>query len=294
MTTKYVKYCSYWKAPCAKVTDAPVVLCLQDAALVVQFDPPCGLPLTTILATICQAYTLNDGCGNALWNYTFAYDDEQLVSPDSPLIAGDITGFFCQDCLTDWVQQQISCVETSGGSGSVIPYYSNVCAGLVTALDGEGYAITKDISFDSTLFASCGQRIDFKVVGTWNTVNPDIAYVEISFGGEALGFLTFDTDTAGNWFIEGYVSRGVFNDTEWVCFGYNIDMKTNDNDDLTVDHPAFGNRSIALPFPATLEFEVYASVGSVDSSMTVDQIILDYYDVPVTCEEGDNPTACCD
>lgn len=309
MTTKYVKYCSYYRAPCigashvdcgeggcTQVNDADIFICLQDAALVVQPDPVCGLPVTTILAQICQAYTLNDGCGKALWHYTFSYDDEQLISPDNPLVAGDIAGFFCADCMTDWIQQQISCVETGGGgSGSVVPYYSNVCAGIVTEVIGEGIIFTKAVAFDSAMFSSCGQRIDFKLAGTWSMVSPETAVLEITFGGEGIGSLTFDTDTSGLWYAEGYISRGVFNDTEWVCFGFNRDFKTNDADNVTVDSPAFSNVSIGLPFPDTLDFQVHAAVsGGGLSQVTLDQMILDYYDVPVICEEGDTPSACCD
>lgn len=288
MTTKYVKYCSYWKASCAKVTSAPVVLCLQDAALIVQFDPPCGLPLTTILATICQAYTLNDGCGNALWNYTFAYDDEQLVSPNTPLIAGDITGFFCQDCLTDWVEQQISCVET-GGNNLVTPYYSNVCAGMET--DGLELTTLSSISFDSTLFENCGQRIMFKACGTWTAVDPDRVTLSISFGTYSIVAFTFETDTTGQWFAEGYVARGAQNEDTFTCFGFNTNLKVIDGSG-NVDYPTFGNHNQGLPLSETLLFQIIGQADSADSSMTLDQLVIDYYDAPITCEDGEIP--CCD
>lgn len=114
MTIRNVQWCSRLpKLPCANALVQDVILCLQDAALVVQPDPACALPITTINATICQAYSLCDSCTNQVWNYTFAYDDTQLVEPQTPLTSGDIAGVFCLSCETDWIEQQISCGLTA-------------------------------------------------------------------------------------------------------------------------------------------------------------------------------------
>lgn len=121
MTTRFVKWCTFKKLPCTNAAVQDVVLCLQSSELVVQPDPPCGLEISTIEATICQGFTLSDACLNPLWNYTFSYDDTQLANPSSPLVTADITGVFCRDCLTTYIDEQISCA----GGGSVCVTDSN-------------------------------------------------------------------------------------------------------------------------------------------------------------------------
>ncbi len=111
MTTKYVKFCLPYKLSCANATRKDVVLCLQSADLIVQPDPACLTPITTIDGEICQAYNICDSCTQIKWNYTVSYDDTQLTNPSTPLVAGDIVGVFCRDCQTDWVEQQLSCFE---------------------------------------------------------------------------------------------------------------------------------------------------------------------------------------
>lgn len=109
MATKYVNWCSFTRLPCIGACVQDVILCLQDSALVAQPDPACGEGITTIEATICQAYTLSGQCGPQRWNYTFSFDDEQLAAPEVPLGDADVIGAFCKDCLTTWVEEQISC-----------------------------------------------------------------------------------------------------------------------------------------------------------------------------------------
>jgi hypothetical protein len=107
MTTKYFKYCSRVKVPCAGQVTPDIIICLQDADLIVQPDPACELPFTFIEAQICQFYTLSDDCCTPYYTYRFSYDDTQLTNPEVTLTAGDVTGFFCKDCLTEWIEELI-------------------------------------------------------------------------------------------------------------------------------------------------------------------------------------------
>lgn len=109
MTTKYVSYCSTSKPSCAFVPNAEIIICLEDSALVLQPDPPCDIPLSTIEAIICAASCYESGCNSKMYQYNFAYDDAQLEDIGRGLVTADISGFICRDCITTYIDQQISC-----------------------------------------------------------------------------------------------------------------------------------------------------------------------------------------
>lgn len=155
MTIKYFKYCSRIKVPCATQVTPSVIICLESADLIVQPDPECGLPITYIEAEICQAYVLSDECCNPVWTYRFSYDDEQLTNPDVTLSAGDVTGFFCKDCLTDWVEELISCIT--------VP---SVC---VVPTDTIEFALTEDncVTGDVNISADVGNAIEAHADGLY-------------------------------------------------------------------------------------------------------------------------------
>ncbi len=111
MTLKQVTYCTSYKPACAFVPNAEIIICVEDGALIAQPEPLCGLPLTTLLATICSASEFQQGCQNFIYQYVFSYNDEQLIDPVRGLLQSDIVSFLCQDCLIDYFQQQISCIE---------------------------------------------------------------------------------------------------------------------------------------------------------------------------------------
>lgn len=115
MATKYVEYCSHFFLPCSYASSKNIIICLQDAALVQ------GGLVSYISGEICQAYKTQDGCQNPVWHYTFSYSDLQLEVPETPLASSDITGVFCEDCLTSWVTQQQSTNAwlTLGNTGTV-------------------------------------------------------------------------------------------------------------------------------------------------------------------------------
>lgn len=156
MTTRFVKWCSFQHLPCANAAVQDVVLCLQTSELIVQPDPPCGLAITTIEATICQAFSVCDACQRILWNYTFSYDDTQLTNPTTPLVAGDITGVFCRDCLTEYINEQISC---AGGS--------SVC---VQSSDTIDFSITEDGCITGDVIGGGGAN-DWHITGNSDIVD---------------------------------------------------------------------------------------------------------------------------
>lgn len=176
MTLKYVTFCTTYKPDCAFVPNAEVIVCLKDDALVVQFDPPCGLPLTTILATICAATRFETGCQNFSYQYTFSYDDEQITDPNTrPLLESDIDSFLCQDCLLDYIQQQVSCVQTGGGgdcTDCLQPLYSGLCSDLVVNGVEEDFG---SFPIPANTIAVPGTRLEFKMFGDAAGINSDVA-----------------------------------------------------------------------------------------------------------------------
>lgn len=295
MTTKYVTFCTSYKPDCAFVPNAEVIVCLKDDALVVQFEPPCGLPLTTILATICGASRFEQGCQNFIYQYTFSYDDEQITDPSTrPLIESDIETFLCQDCLIDYIQQQISCVEGgSGGSGSVVPYYSDMCDGSVT----DGVDTTELLTFDfpADYLTECGQRINFTLTGTFvrqDEVEEITGSITLNLGGAELYELDIDfsdiVTEEGTWLIQGYIARAP-DQPGGVCFGSNIYSEITTVGEGGTDRTRVVDVT-SITTPIVYDFTVSAEVLSVDSSITLGQVVVDYYGSPVVCGEN----VCCD
>lgn len=111
MANKFVQYCTNTKLSCALISNAQVILCLEDAALLAPTDCPDSSVETYtnsfLAATICQAYTTTEGCGPSRWYYTFSYDETLLADINVPITADDITGVFCKDCLVNYLEYKI-------------------------------------------------------------------------------------------------------------------------------------------------------------------------------------------
>jgi hypothetical protein len=111
MATLYVNYCSRIKLPCTGALVQDVILCLEDAALVVPTSCPAPSEATFegafAEATICQWYNNGDCSNPTIWTYTFSYDDAILADAAVPLQSADITGVFCKDCLFNYLDNKI-------------------------------------------------------------------------------------------------------------------------------------------------------------------------------------------
>lgn len=247
---------------------------------------------TTIEGTLTKVWKDSGPCGTGVYRYLIAYDENDLADPTSALTVADIDGVFCKGCLTTWVEDKIQCV--AGAQGSVLPYYSNMCVDTTT----EGVDSTELLTFDfpESYFTSCGQRIKFSATGEFVRQDevPEEATgtLTINFGGEDTYILTFGfsdvVSTSGTWVIEGYISRAADQDGG-DCFGYNVYAE--------ITEPGEGGTQlfrevdiISITVPDIYSFTINAQVASADSSITLGQVIVDYYDVPVICGE----TICCD
>ncbi len=169
MATKYIQYCSRTRLSCSLVTDAPVVLCIEDSAILA--PTACPLPATEdyvgtfVAATICQAYTNVEGCGQAAWYYTFAYSDAVLADVNTPLVSGDITGVFCRDCLTDYLDYKAGSevyVRTEEDDSQTL-VSQHGCEYPIVAGGGEPLAVTDTASINLTINGTIPQTLSADV-----------------------------------------------------------------------------------------------------------------------------------
>lgn len=96
MTTQSVTYCTRIKLDCCPITE--VVLCVPTVVTV------SGLGFIDASLTVFEVSGLS--CSNSSYQYTFEYDDAQLISPGTPLTGVEISGVICSDCLTRWIEDR--------------------------------------------------------------------------------------------------------------------------------------------------------------------------------------------
>lgn len=76
--------------------DGAAILCLARNLLA---DGSLFLPAIVLT----PSETIN-ACGCPVYRYIISYDETLLADPTYYLVATDISGVFCEDCLTDWIQ----------------------------------------------------------------------------------------------------------------------------------------------------------------------------------------------
>lgn len=179
---KTVVYTTNTRLSCSCASSPDVILCLAASGLLAPTECPDSsdvpFDFTTIAATISQAYKSVDSCGNALWHYSFSYDETLLNDPSTPLTAADISGVFCEGCLTDWVKELVgdepSLIPNADGSITwVSPHGCTLTfTPSGTALQGSwvpatgtwtyASATTVTVPTDATETYAIGQKIRFK------------------------------------------------------------------------------------------------------------------------------------
>lgn len=91
---KSVAYSSWQKLSCG-CAPADIVLCMDEALTA----DNSGFIEGQLTYMSCS----NDSCGRTIYNYNFTYDEALLLDPDTNLNECDITGVFCDSCLTKYV-----------------------------------------------------------------------------------------------------------------------------------------------------------------------------------------------
>lgn len=93
MTTAAVTYCSTKKIDCC--VPAEVILCVSSELTV--------SGKSSIEADLAAMNVISHGT-YCSYNYTFTYDNAQLLDPVPGLISTDITGVICRGCLITWIE----------------------------------------------------------------------------------------------------------------------------------------------------------------------------------------------
>jgi hypothetical protein len=147
MTTQTVNACFSFKLDCC-YPNAEVILCLQSSALLAAIPCPEDAEqsqdlgeLGFIEAVLTGCFPIGNSCGaTSQWQYVFSYDDTLLADPEVPLTSADITGAFCQGCLTSWISSEVGSevyLETDG-EGNTYLVSQHGCRYLLPAGGGEG------------------------------------------------------------------------------------------------------------------------------------------------------------
>jgi len=132
MTTQQVSFTTKTCLECRDINNPSVIICVPSNIVAQHACPPGGTTPETdftwgyIQATLVAFKNLSS-CNECFFNYTFQYDDTQLV-PDAQLTSGDIMGVFCLDCLAQYVLNTV-------GEESYIRYNEN---GSVTFISQHG------------------------------------------------------------------------------------------------------------------------------------------------------------
>lgn len=127
MSTQAVAYCTSKKLNCCP--PAQVILCVSPSLTV--------SGKASIEATLSLAMPYGSSCGGCTYQYTFEYDDSQLLDQSAPLTTAAINGVICRDCFSIWVEESLSVGLTGWGTDEI---------GNFIQSDGS----TGDIIFDDT------------------------------------------------------------------------------------------------------------------------------------------------
>lgn len=94
MAIKTVEWTSFTRLSCAGCAPSDVFICTS-------FD-------VVIPGQMISFQQFNNGCGQKFYRYTFTYDTADLPEGVTGITCANITGVFCQGCLTTWVEQEIA------------------------------------------------------------------------------------------------------------------------------------------------------------------------------------------
>lgn len=85
---------------CVCTLNAPLVLCLSSSLTA------SGAPFVqgTLSSYVCSG----DICGKQTYSYYVSYDSSLLADPSYSLTSADITGGFCKNCLTDYIEYLVA------------------------------------------------------------------------------------------------------------------------------------------------------------------------------------------
>lgn len=113
MATKTTEYISCTRVYCGTPLPKEVIVCVPYEIVSSKSCP--NYPFVTanqpyeygwITAEITKEQQLDNDCNNSRWKYWLTYEEEELIE-GALLVGTDITGVFCKNCFTTWVEESI-------------------------------------------------------------------------------------------------------------------------------------------------------------------------------------------
>lgn len=95
--------CTNEALPCETCLPSDIILCVP---YVITADE-----LGFIEATLIS-FSKSNSCAGCVRTYNIEYDDTQLADSSVPLISCEVSGFFCKDCRTNWLEALTESVLT--------------------------------------------------------------------------------------------------------------------------------------------------------------------------------------
>lgn len=101
MTTQQVTFCtSEYSVSCQGVYPRPLIFCVPPVRTASGFS---------FLEGTLKGITHSSKCGaTCIYQYTIEYDDEDLADPSTPLTSAEVSGFFCENCFTTWIEEIVA------------------------------------------------------------------------------------------------------------------------------------------------------------------------------------------
>jgi len=203
MATQTVVYTAQDKLSCAGCQPAEVILCV-DPTLVAPKN--CNLlqtqttyPFSTIPGQLVQTREFVK-CGQKFFEYTFAYDDADLIPPNL-LTCQDISGVICEGCLTTFIKDIAGnevFIQTGQNGQELVTQH-----GCIYPINASGYEWT--FSADSGPVQNVQNTDNVEYIGgasiATTSAPGDQLTIDLELSTDTPNIAVFGTD--GNLFVEG-------------------------------------------------------------------------------------------
>lgn len=273
MATRSVLYTTKCELPCGCQRNAPVILCISPSLTVTG--------KSWIDATSTPSSTNLSNCGDVESSYIFSYDDSQLNPVDDliPVLkSSSITGVICRNCLTKYIDENISlitCIESTetvtlsiseegclsavaeggggGGCDCFQPLYLNPSSNASALCDDQTLA-SYDIPIGT--FVDFGPRVDFTITGTIAAINVDVSDNPHDY--DVTVYITVNGDNVASLNVNGTIAHPGGGDAVLIPFSLkgSITRQCDVGLSLLVDTTAFiqtGSPSSNLTFAGSAQ-----------------------------------------
>jgi len=263
--------CASSSLGCTPAMPADIILCV-DSSLVAQGECLITLEDTdfvynTIPAIVYSYYPFKK-CGVQYYEYTIAYDDENLI-PDTNLVCTDILGIICEGCLTtfirDYAGQEVS-IQTIEGVQTLVTQhgcqYPIVTSGYSWTFTGDSGGVQTVDNLDNVEYIGGASIATTSGAGEQLTIDLELS----ADAGQLLGF-----GTDNNIFLEcadletcdAFTVQGDGGPQQTVLIGGNLTIEGNGV--ITTQLSAPGIVTITTPVGAGFSIPLVADAGTAET-----------------------------